>query len=91
MALPLLEAAGVDVVISGHSHTYERSCLLDSQYGTSDAIRACNRVNAGSGYGTSGPYVKPPGLTPHAGTVYVVAGLAGSSSEVTTPNHPAMV
>ena len=32
--LPILEAGGVDLVLSGHSHSYERSYLLDGHYGT---------------------------------------------------------
>src|SRR6187399_589202 len=31
--LPILEAAGVDLVLSGHSHIYERSYLIDAVYG----------------------------------------------------------
>ncbi|HKG98586.1 MAG TPA: metallophosphoesterase family protein, partial [Pyrinomonadaceae bacterium] len=34
-ALPILEAYGVDLVLSGHSHSYERSFLIDSHYGSS--------------------------------------------------------
>ena len=34
-ALPILENFGVDLVLSGHSHSYERSFLLDSHYGDS--------------------------------------------------------
>ncbi len=33
-ALPILEAGGVDLVLTGHSHSYERSYLLDGHYGT---------------------------------------------------------
>ncbi len=32
--LPILEAGGADLVLSGHSHCYERSFLLDGHYGT---------------------------------------------------------
>ena len=32
-ALPILEADGVDLVLTGHSHSYERSFLLDGHYG----------------------------------------------------------
>jgi len=31
--LPILEAGGVDLVLSGHSHGYERSYLIDGAYG----------------------------------------------------------
>jgi hypothetical protein len=32
-AAPILERYGVDLVLSGHSHNYERSYLLDGHYG----------------------------------------------------------
>jgi len=37
-ALPILEASGVDLVLSGHSHSYERSFLLDGHYGDSTTL-----------------------------------------------------
>lgn len=37
--LPVLEAHGVDLVLSGHSHMYERSYLMDCHYGTSDTLQ----------------------------------------------------
>ncbi len=46
-ALPLLEAAGVDLVLSGHSHMYERSYLIDCHYDTSDSFGQSNIVSDG--------------------------------------------
>lgn len=37
--LPVLEDYGVDLVLSGHSHQYERSHLLDGHYRNSDDYR----------------------------------------------------
>ena len=37
-ALPILEAYGVDLVLSGHSHSYERSYLLSRHYGPSGTL-----------------------------------------------------
>jgi hypothetical protein len=37
-ALPILEAGGVDLVLAGHSHSYERSYLLDGHYGLSSTL-----------------------------------------------------
>ena len=34
-ALPILETWGVDLIMTGHSHTYERSFLVDGHYGLS--------------------------------------------------------
>ncbi|MGI0012747.1 MAG: metallophosphoesterase, partial [Nitrososphaera sp.] len=36
--LPILESYGVDLVLSGHSHSYERSFQLHGHYGTSDTL-----------------------------------------------------
>jgi len=89
-ALPILEDAGVDLVLAGHSHAYERSFLIDGHYGTSSTFTAAMKKDPGNGRedGT-GAYQKPAGLAPHAGAVYAVAG---SSGKVTagTLNHPAM-
>ena len=88
--LPVLEAAGVDVVLSGHSHSYERSVLLDGHYGLSSTYSACQHaVSNGSGSSASQPYRKPAGFTPHAGTVYVVAG-SGGKLEPLGSRHAAM-
>ncbi|WP_404424738.1 purple acid phosphatase family protein [Nibricoccus sp. IMCC34717] len=87
--LPLLEAGGVDLVLSGHSHCYERSTLLNGHYGPSKSFSAANQLNAGDGReGGGGPYVKPAGRVSHGGTVYVVAGSAGKLSGGQL-NHPA--
>ncbi|MDR3389229.1 MAG: metallophosphoesterase [Rudaea sp.] len=75
--LPLLEAAGVDVIVSGHAHNYERSVLIDGAYGSSDEFGDGNVVDAGLGAPPDVPYVKPPGLVAHKGCVAVVAGSAG--------------
>jgi hypothetical protein len=90
-ALPILEAAGVDLVLCGHSHSYERSYLLDGHYGYSNTFTAANKVDGGDGRedGT-GPYKKPTaGPAPHEGTVYVVAGSA-AKTEGGRLTHPAM-
>jgi hypothetical protein len=39
-AVPLLEAAGVDLVLCGHSHAYERSALAKGMVGESGAFDA---------------------------------------------------
>jgi hypothetical protein len=48
--LPILEAAGVDVVLSGHSHIYERSFLIDAFYATPTTVPGDGDiVDAGDG------------------------------------------
>jgi hypothetical protein len=86
--LPILESGGVDLVLSGHSHAYERSVLLDSQYGLSTQLNATNILDSGSGRDPS-PYIKPAGATPHQGAVYTVAGCSGQTSGGPL-NHPVM-
>ncbi|MEW5850618.1 MAG: metallophosphoesterase [Myxococcota bacterium] len=88
-ALPLLEAAGVDLVLSGHSHIYERSFLVDSAYDT--PTTAGNHIlDNGDGKPLGdGPYSKPDGVQPHQGAVYVVAGHGGKSVSG-TGGHPLM-
>jgi hypothetical protein len=87
-ALPILEAAGVDLVLGGHSHSYERSYLIDGHYGTSDTFTQEMKKDGASGReDESTPYQKP--LTaPQAGTVYIVAGTSALADQVSP--HPAM-
>ncbi len=86
--LPILERAGVDLVLGGHSHSYERSALLHGHYGTSDTLDESMKLDAGDGDPEGdGPYVKQQG---GRGTVYVVAGSSGKLAEARL-EHPAMV
>lgn len=91
-ALPILEAGGVDLVFSGHSHSYERSFLLDGHYGISTTLQDSNRVDDGDGsVRGGGAYVKPsPYPAPNEGAVFTTAG---SSSKIGGGplNHPVMV
>jgi hypothetical protein len=81
-ALPILEAAGADLNLTGHSHSYERSFLLDGHYGTQDTLSAKMKVNAGDGRSDGkGAYQKRTfGKGAHEGSVYVVAGSSGKVS-----------
>jgi len=90
-ALPILENFGVDLVLSGHSHSYERSFLIDSHYGASSTFNSSMKKNGGDGRRSgNGAYSKPTaGLGSHEGAVYVVAGSSGKISGGSL-NHPAM-
>lgn len=46
---PILEAGGVDLLLFGHSHNYERSVLLDGHYGITSTITPAMKLNAGNG------------------------------------------
>ena len=86
--LPILEAGGVDLVLSGHSHCYERSYLVDGHYGDSSTLTPAMIKDSGDGREDgNGAYGKDP--EPHAGAVYVVAGSAGQATGGAL-NHPVM-
>jgi hypothetical protein len=88
--LPILETGGVDLVLSGHSHDYERSYLLDGAYGYSTNLTEANFKNHGDGrLDGNGAYEKSLSMKPHQGAVYMVAGSAGQTSGGRL-NHPAM-
>lgn len=88
--LPILEAGGVDLVLCGHSHCYERSYLLDGHYGDSTTLTAAMKKNSGDGRPAgNGAYLKPlTGPRDHFGAVYAVSGSAGKISGGSL-NHPA--
>ena len=91
-ALPILEDYGVDLVLSGHSHSYERSILLDGHYGDSESLSNGMKIDDGNGQEDGdGLYKKAGGgSTPHEGTVYIVAGSSGKTSSGSL-DHPVMV
>lgn len=87
-ALPILEAYGVDLVLSGHSHSYERSMLLNGHYGPSGTLTGSMMIDSGDGReGGDGAYRKPGATT--EGAVYIVAGSSGKTSSASL-DHPAM-
>jgi hypothetical protein len=89
-ALPVLESQGVDLVLTGHSHAYERSFLLDGHYGPSTTLVPSMILNAGDGReGGAGAYLKPSLVAaPHQGAVYTVSG-SSSRLDGGTFDHPA--
>jgi hypothetical protein len=89
--LPILEDAGVDLVLAGHSHSYERSYLIDGHYGLSTTFTEAMKKDGGSGRSDgTGAYGKSTsGVGPREGAVYAVAGSSGQISGGTL-NHPAM-
>ena len=74
-ALPILEAGGVDLVLTGHSHNYERSYLVSEAWDTPTTTAGVIDFGDGRPDG-EGPYVKDP-ADPTVGTVHVVAGHGG--------------
>jgi PKD repeat protein len=75
-ALPILEAAGVDLVLAGHSHSYERTKLIDGHHGLSSSFARKHLIDDGDGRDLGdGAYRKPKGA--NNGAVYIVAGCSG--------------
>lgn len=77
----ILERNGVDLILNGHSHDYERSYLIKGHYGLENTFSfSSNAVSNSSakydGSNNSCPYLTPSAKILH-GTVYVVAGSAG--------------
>jgi len=79
--IKILEDNGVDLILCGHSHVYERSKLMKGYYGKEadfDAAKYNLSTSTGlyDGSKDSAPYMKSKTNT--NGTVYVVSGSAGA-------------
>ncbi|NND33266.1 MAG: hypothetical protein HKN76_11810, partial [Saprospiraceae bacterium] len=90
--LPLLESHGVDLVLSGHSHSYERSFFLNGHYGDSDSFNPLFHTVGYSGDGNGradddGAYQKSAGSL--NGAAYITGGSSGRVSGGTL-DHEAM-
>jgi len=98
--LPILEQAGVDVVLTGHSHMYERSWFMKQHYGLSSTFSAKNiqdRKPSGNVHLTENR-ISQKGLTyrkqvkpsaSHSGTIYITLGSSARLDQGDL-DHPAM-
>lgn len=90
----ILERYGVDLIICGHSHLYERSRLMNNHFGMEATFNAAehNLSNSSAlydGSSNSCPYIKDTGT--NRGTMYVVSGSAGAlGRQQETYPHDAM-
>lgn len=86
--IPICEAYGVDLVLSGHSHAYERSRLINGHYQGSETYSAAiHDIDSGDGrVDGTGVYQQN---TNQEGTVYIVTGSAGKISGM-EGTHPIM-
>src|SRR5207249_4476511 len=80
---------GIDLVLCGHSHDYERSYFIDGHYGLSSTFTAAMKKDAGNGR-EDGDGIYGKDYVAHGGTVYAVSGSAGQIAGGSL-NHPAMV
>ena len=79
--VPIFERYKVDMVLSGHSHAYERSFLINGHYGIETTFNPATHALSTSsakydGSSNSCTYIKNPTDVLN-GIVYVVAGSAG--------------
>ncbi len=85
--LPVLEKAGVDLVIAGHSHVYERSHLIQNHYGLSVSFdRDAMIKDAGKQINRQYVYQKS---YREGGTMYMVLGSSGEGNQGRF-DHPAL-
>ncbi|MFP6897940.1 MAG: metallophosphoesterase family protein [Roseibacillus sp.] len=75
--MPILEEGGVDLVLCGHSHIYERSMLIDGAYQTPTTAEGVILDDGDGRPDGDGAYRKSAAITPHNGTVAVVTGHGG--------------
>ncbi|QEG43619.1 purple acid phosphatase family protein [Roseimaritima ulvae] len=78
LIMPVLEAGGVDLVLTGHSHIYERSMLIDGAYQTPTVAEGVVLDDGDGDPRGDGAYRKSKGLHAHQGTVQVVTGHGGA-------------
>jgi hypothetical protein len=76
--MPILESFGIDLVLTGHSHIYERSMLVDGAYATPTVAEGVILDDSDGDPRTGAPYRKSAGLAPNNGTIQVVAGNGGT-------------
>lgn len=92
--VPILEKYGVDLVLSGHSHVFERSPLITKHYKKSNTFDPATMIVDGSdGNPDNGNvYTKYTyGPMKGKGTVYVVCGNSGKYEPYNGKMHPAFI
>ena len=77
--MPIIESGGVDLVLTGHSHVYERSMLMDGAYATPTVSENVILDDGDGNPNGDGAYQKSAGLKSSSGTVQVVAGNGGQT------------
>lgn len=91
--VPILEQYGVDLVLCGHSHVYERSYLINKHYGNSGTFnRNTMLIDSTSGNPDNNrTYIKYTyGANKDKGTVYSIVGNSGKSEAENGEMHPVM-
>jgi len=94
--LPILEAGGVDLTLSGHSHSYERSRFVKGHYGYSNTFNASQTTSGGHTIGSNGNLSGRADTSDGAyektaspdGAVYIVTGSAGKATGASFSGDP---
>ena len=77
--LPLLFAHGVDLILQGHNHIYERSYMVDNLVGKAMEVTAKNKIDTCLGREDEGkPYYKKTGTG--KGTIFITCAAGGVSN-----------
>ena len=91
--VPILERYKVDLVLTGHSHDYERTFLINSHYGLSNTFDTATMALSSSsgrydGSPNSSPYIKSSSDTRN-GIIYALTGSAGQTGGTSSgyPHH----
>ena len=77
--MPLIDSGGVDLVLTGHSHSYERSMLIDGAYATPTVAENVVLDDGDGDLEGDGAYRKSEGVHSHQGVVHIVTGNAGQN------------
>lgn len=77
--MPILEEHGVDMVLTGHSHIYERSMLIDGAYATPTVADGVVFDDGDGHVHGDGAYHKSAGLNAHEGVAQLVIGHGGQN------------
>lgn len=87
---PIIEQYKVDLVLSGNSHSYERSMYINGHFGFSNTFNSTHKIDSTSG-SIVAPYLKLSSKQ-YRGTVYIQVGCSGVPEPVTNGGwpHPAM-
>ncbi len=89
---PIIEQYGIDMVLTGHDHNFQRSYLINGHYGGKSTFTPSMMVNGTSGRDDAGePYIKyTNGPLAGKGAVYVLAGNSSEGNAYSPISHPAI-
>ncbi|MFD2569861.1 metallophosphoesterase [Spirosoma soli] len=89
---PILERFGVDLVLNGHSHVYERSYRLRNHTGLANTFQKRTNTTDTTTFRYDGSANSCPVVSQGVGTVYAVAGSGGQlGGQAAGYPHPAMI